>query len=168
MRDVGNQEEEAKLSYLANTLMENRHGLIIGVDVRHASGTGERDGALDLLAAVGVREGAMLGADKGYDTQDFVAALSTRKIAPHIARNTANGRSSAVPAAVARLRGYALSQTVRKRIEQPFGWVKTTGGLRKLPRVGLATVRGWVTWTFAAYNLIRLGGIGEWWDPSPT
>jgi hypothetical protein len=60
------------------------------------------------------------------------------------------------------------SQQCRKRIEQGFGWIKTIGGLRKLPRVGLPAVRGWVTWTFATYNLIRLGGIGGWWDPSPT
>ncbi len=148
--------------------MENRHGLVIGVDVRHASGTGERDGALDLLTAAGVLRGATLGADKGYDTQDFVAALMTRGVVPHIARNTGNGRRSAVPSAVARTGDYAISQKVRKRIEQGFGWIKTIGGLRKLPMVGLAAVRGWVTWTFAAYNLIRLGGIGQWWEPSPT
>lgn len=63
---------------------------------------------------------------------------------------------------------YAISQKVRKRIEQGYGWIKTIGRLRKLPMVGLAAVRGWVTWTFAAYNLIRLGGIGQWWNPSPT
>lgn len=91
-----------------------------------------------------------------------------RGIVPHIARNTGNGRRSAVPRAVARRRGYGISQRVRKRIEQGFGWIKTIGGLRKLPMVGLAAVRGWVTWAFAAYNLIRLGGIGEWWEPSPT
>lgn len=159
--------KEAKLSYLANVLMENRNGLIVGVDVRHASGTGERDGALDLLSAAGVKRGATLGADKGYDTHDFVAALKQRGIAPHIARHT-NGRRSAIDGRSARSRGYAMSQRVRKRIEQPFGWSKTIGGLRKLPRIGLATVRGWVTWTFAAYNLIRLGGINAWWDPSPT
>jgi len=162
------QGKEAKLSYLANSLMENRHGLVVGVDVRHATGTGERDGALDLLAVAGVRQGSTLGADKGYDTQDFVAALRARGIVPHIARNTGNGRRSAVPRAVASTRGYGISQKVRKRIEQGFGWIKTIGGLRKLPMVGLAAVRGWVTWTFAAYNLIRLGGIGEWWEPSPT
>lgn len=154
--------KEAKLSYLANTLMENRNGLIVGIDVRHASGTGEQDGALDLLTAAGVKQEATLGADKGYDTHDFVAALKAREIVPHIARNTSNGRRSAVPAAVARSRGYATSQKVRKRIEQGFGWIKTMGGLRKLPMVGIAIVRGWVTWTFAAYNLIRLSGIGEW------
>jgi transposase len=159
--------KEAKLSYLANSLMENRHGLVIGVDIRHASGTGERDGALDLLDAEGVRQGATLGADKGYDTHDFVEALDRRGIKPHIARNT-KGRRSAIDARKARGKGYAMSLQVRKRIEQGFGWIKTVGGLHKLPLVSLPKVRGWVTWTFAAYNLIRLGGIGEWWNPSPT
>ncbi|KZC31301.1 transposase, partial [Rhodanobacter sp. FW510-R12] len=87
--------KEAKLSYLANALMENRNGLLVAVDVRHASGTGERDGALDLLTAAGVKPGATLGADKGYDTQDFVAALKQRGIKPHIARHI-KGRRSAV------------------------------------------------------------------------
>lgn len=157
---------EAKLSYLANALMENRNGLLVGIDVRHASGTGERDGALALADAC-LSPGATLGADRGYDVHDFVAQLQRRGIKAHIARNT-NGRRSAIDGRSARGNGYARSQQVRKRIEQGFGWVKTIGGLRKLPLVGLAAVRGWVTWTFAAYNLIRLGGIGEWWDPSPT
>ena len=61
-----------------------------------------------------------------------------------------------------------MSQQVRKRIERGFGWVKTIGRLRKLPLVGRSAARGWTTWTFAAYNLIRLGGIGLWWNPSPT
>jgi len=159
--------KEAKLSYLANALMENRNALLVAVDVRHASGTGERDGALDLLITAGVKRGATLGADKGYDTQDFVAALKQRGIKPHIARHT-KGRRSAVDHRTARGKGYAMSLQVRKRIEQGFGWIKTIGGLRKLPLVALPKVRGWVTWAFAAYNLIRLGGIGEWWEPSPT
>lgn len=61
-----------------------------------------------------------------------------------------------------------MSLQVRKRIEQGFGWVKTIGGLRKLPMVDIQAVRGWVTWTFAAYNLIRIGGFAEGWNPSPT
>lgn len=158
--------KEAKLSYLANNLMENRNGLVIGIDVRHASGTGERDGALD-LADAHLKRGDTLGADKGYDTHEFVAALEQRGITPHIARNT-NGRRSAIDGRSARSNGYAMSMQVRKRIEQGFGWVKTIGGLGKLPRVGLPRVRGWVAWNFAAYNLIRLGGIGDWWNPSPT
>ena len=158
--------KEARLSYLTNTLMENRHGLIIGVDTRHASGTGERDAALDLIDAHLMR-GHTLGADKGYDTHDFVAALKQRGIQPHIARHT-KGRRSAIDGRRARGHGYAMSQRVRKRIEQGFGWVKTIGSLRKLPLVGLAAVRGWVAWNFAAYNLIRIGGIAQWWNPSPT
>jgi len=158
--------KEAKLSYLANSLMENRNGLIVGIDVRHASGTGERDGALG-LANAHLKPGNTLGADKGYDTQEFVAALKQRGIVPHIARNT-NGRRSAIHGRRAGSNGYAMSMQVRKRIEQGFGWVKTIGGLGKLPRVGLERVRGWVAWNFAAYNLIRLGGIGGWWNPSPT
>ena len=159
--------KEAKLSYLANALMENRNGLLVAVDVRHASGTGERDGALDLLTAAGVKRGATLGADKGYDTQDFVAALRTAR--DQAAHRPQHATVDAAPSTTHRPRkGYAMSQKVRKRIEQGFGWIKTIGGLRKLPLVALPTVRGWVTWTFAAYNLIRLGGIGEWWDPSPT
>lgn len=157
---------EAKLSYLANALMENRNGLLIGIDVRHATGTGERDGALALVDAH-LKRGSTLGADKGYDVRDFVGQLKARDIQAHIARNT-NGRRSAIDGRKARSTGYAMSQQVRKRIEQGFGWVKTIGGLCKLPMTTLPRVRGWATWTFAAYNLIRLGGIGEWWDPSPT
>jgi transposase len=158
--------KEAKLSYQANTLMENRNGLIVGVDVRHATGTAEREGALDLIDEMLLGAGCSVGADKGYDTADFVAALLERKIKPHIAQNTK--RRSAVPARVARTTGYAISQTVRKRIEQGFGWTKTIGGLRKLTRIGLHKVRAWTAWSFAAYNLIRIGGIEQWWQPSPS
>lgn len=159
--------KEAKLSYQANTLMENRHGLIVGVDVRHATGTAERAGALDLIDEMLLGEGCTVGADKGYDTEGFIAALLERKIKPHVAQNT-KGRRSAVPVRVARTKGYAISQVVRKRIEQGFGWTKGVGGLRKLTRVGLQKVRAWTAWSFAAYNLIRIGGIEQWWEPAPT
>lgn len=159
--------KEAKLSYLANVLMENRNGLIVGVDTRIASGTGERDGALALLDRCGVGRGATLGADKGYDTFDFVQTLKARGIKPHIARNQ-NGRRSAVDGRTAAGSGYAQSQRIRKQIEQSFAWTKTVGGLRKLKRRGLAWVSGFVAWNMAAYNLIRLGGIGGWWEPAPT
>lgn len=158
--------KEARLSYMANAMMENRNGLLVGVDVRHASGTAELDGAL-ALADDHLREGVTLGADKGYDVKAFVQTLQQRGIAPHIARNT-NGRRSAIDGRRAKGTGYAMSLQRRKRIEQSFGWVKTIGGLRKLPLVGIDAVRSWVTWTFAAYNLIRIGGIAEWWNPSPT
>jgi transposase len=159
--------KEAKLSYLANALMENRNGLIVGVDVRRATGTAERDGALELVDEHLAR-GATLGADKGYDVREFVQQLEQRGIRAHFARNTTNGRRSAIDGRTARGTGYAMSQQIRKRIEQGFGWVKTIGGLDKLPVTTLPRVRGWVTWSFAAYNLIRIGGIGQWWNPSPT
>lgn len=159
--------KEAKLSYLVNALMENRNGLIVGVDVRQATGTAERDGALALVAQY-LKPGDTLGADKGYDTQAFVQRLKARTIKGHIARNTANGRRSAIDGRTARGAGYAISQQVRKRIEQSFGWVKTIGDLRKLPLVGLKKVSAYAAFNFAAYNLVRIGGIGGWWDPSPT
>lgn len=112
-------------AYLANRLMENRHVLVVGVDVRHATSTGERHGALDLLTAAGVKRGATIDADNGYDTQDFVAHTGD----------------------------YAISQKVSNAPKQGFGWIKTIGGLCKLPMVGLAAVRGWMSWTFATYNL---------------
>lgn len=159
--------KEARLSYQANTLMENRHGLLVGVDVRHASGTSEREGALALVDEMLLGTGCTLGADKGYDTREFVEALGVRGIQPHIARNT-SGRRSAIDEGIARSVGYAISQQIRKRIEQGFGWSKTIGGLRKLMRRGLKVVKAHVAWTFAAYNLIRIGGIEQWWEPAPT
>lgn len=111
---------------------------------------------------------ATLGADKVYDLRAFGEAIKRRGIRAHIARHTTNGRRSAIDGRTARGKGYAMSQQVRKRIEQAFGWVKTIGDLRKLPVVGLAKVRAWATWNFAAYNLIRIGGTGGWWNPSPT
>jgi len=108
---------EAELCYLANTLMQNRNGLLIGVDVRHATGTGERDGALELVGAH-LKKDDTLGADKGYDVHDFVEALKSRGIRPHIARNTTNGRTSAIDGRSANGKGYEMSLQVRKRIEQ--------------------------------------------------
>lgn len=108
-----------------------------------------------------------LGADKGYATRDFVAALQARGIRPHIARNTA-GRCSAISDDIAQTAGYAISQQVRKRIEQPFGWCKVFGGLRKLMRIGLPDVKAWTLWVFATYNLVRIGGLEDWWEPALT
>lgn len=159
--------KEAKLSYQASTLMENRNGIIVGVDVRHATGTAEREAALDLVDVSLLGKGCTLGADKGYDTDEFIKALTKRKIKPHIAQNT-KGRRSAVPDRVARTKGYAISQVIRKRIEQGFGWTKQIGGLRKLTRIGMKKVSAWTAWSFATYNLIRIGGIEGWWQPSPT
>lgn len=103
--------KEAKLSYQANALMENRNGLLMGVDVCDATGTSERDGALRLIDEMYLGKDCTLGADKGYDTRDFIAALQARGIRPHIARNTA-GRCSAISDDIAATAGYAISQQV--------------------------------------------------------
>lgn len=159
--------KESKLSYQAVALMENRNGLAVGNGVWLATGTAECEGALALIDEMMLGKGCSVGADKGFDRASFVAELNARKIKPHVARND-KGRRSAVPDKVARTKAYGASQVVRKRIESMFGWLKVFGGLRKLMRTGLAAVRGHVAWAFAAYNLVRLGGLEGWWEPAPT
>lgn len=160
--------KEAKLSYQATVLMENRNGLAMAVDARIATGTAECEAAIDLAEEMMLGEGQTIGADKGFDTEAFVSKLKARRIKPHVAQNTSGKRGSNVPWQTARSAGYAASQVVRKRIEQIFGWTKVIGGLRKLKCVGLATVKGHVAWVMAAYNLIRIGGLGGWWEAAPT
>jgi transposase len=154
----------AKLCYSANVLMENRHGLIVDTEVAHATGTAERDSALAMLERQpGRRRRRTLGADKGYDTKEFVAGARERGFTPHVAQNTA-GRRSAIDGRTTRHAGYAVSQRKRKLVEQGFGWDKTVALLRKLRHRGKDLV-GWVfAFTSAAYNLVRmrtliLGGV---------
>ncbi len=163
------QGKEAKLSYQASVLMEHRNGLIVSVDVRRATGTAERDAALEMLDRRDtIKDGTTLAGDKGYDTTAFVEGLEKRGVKAHIARNTGGGRRSTIGADVAATDGYRKSQELRKRIEQSFGWTKTIGMLGQLPVVGIKAVRALTTFNFAMYNLIRMGGIANWWDPSPT
>jgi hypothetical protein len=132
---------EARLSYQANALMDNRHGLIVDTQVLHATGTAEREAALamvDRLPRRGRRR--TLGADKGYDTRDFVAGLRDRNITPHVAQNTSR-RRSAIDGRTTRHAGYAESQKKRKLVEQGFGWQKTVGLMRKLRHRGLRLVQ---------------------------
>ncbi len=149
----------AQLGYLGHALMENRHGFIVDVEVTRASGTAERDAAQRMIART-LRQGASVGADKAYDTQAFVATLKQYKVRAHVAQNT--HRRSAIDARTTRHAGYAISQRKRKLIEESFGWAKTIGGLRKARFVGLARVTAQALFTFAAYNLVRLGGVLGW------
>jgi len=162
--------KEAKLCHMGHLLMENRllaqsgvgaplpnrasNGLIVDALLTPASGTAERDAALAMLGRQAGRHRATLGADKGYDAADFVVELRALNVTPHIAQNTA--RRSAIDRRTTRHPGYATSQRVRKRIEEAFGWIKTTGTLRKTRHRGTARV-GWVfTLTATACNLVRL------------
>jgi transposase len=148
--------KEAKLSYQANVLMDNRHGIIVGTHVAPASGTAEREGALAMLDRLPRRKRRRtLGADKGYDTRDFVAGVRERGFTPHVARNR-SGRRSAIDGRTTRHPGYEESQLRRHLIEQGFGWDKTVGLLRKLRHRGRERVEWVFTFTVAAYNLVRM------------
>ena len=152
--------KEAKLCHMGHLLMENRHGLIVDALLTPASGTAERDAAEIMLGRQVGRHRATLGADKGYDVAAFVAALRDLNVTPHVAQNT-SGRRSAIDGRTTRHPGYQASQRVRKRIEEAFGWIKTTGGLRKTRHRGTARV-GWMfTLTAVAHNLVRLPKLIE-------
>jgi transposase len=143
---------EAKLAYLGEVLMENRHGLVVDACVVPATGTGERDAAASLVASLPARR-VTIGGDKGYDTYDFVATLRALEATPHIAQKATSGT---LDARTTRHVGYQLSQRARKRIEEVFGWMKSVGGLRKLRHRGGARVNWQFLFTAAAYNLVRL------------
>ncbi len=142
---------------MAHLLTENRHGLVVDVELTEATGHGEREAALRMLKRRGGGR-ATLGADRGYDTRDFVAALRERGVTPHVAQHT-SGRRSAVDGRTTRHPGYARSQRRRRRVEEVFGWMKTVGGGRKLRYVGLARNRLWLEFTAAAYNLARMARL---------
>ena len=111
-----------------------------------------------MIAAASRGRRATLGADKAYDAAQHVAALRAIGVTPHVAQNI-SGRRSAIDGRTTRHAGYAISQRVRKRIEEPFGWIKAAAGLRKTRHRGLARV-GWViTLTAIACNLVRLPKI---------
>jgi transposase len=147
--------QTAKLCYMGHLLIENRNGLIVDVELTHATGWAERAAAEAMIETTAPTGGVTLGADKNYDTAAHVAALRALGVTPHVAQNT-NGRRSAIDARTTRHPGYTVSQRFRKRIEEPFGWMKTAAGFRKTRHRGRDLV-GWMfTLTAAAYNLIRL------------
>ena len=157
----------ALLGYLAHGLMENRSGLIVDVETTPASGTAERDAAITMLQRSVRKQGATLGGDKGYDTRDFVARSRANGVTPHVAQNTTN-RRSAIDGRTTRHAGYAVSLRKRKQIEEAFGWIKTIGGMRKTRFIGQARVAAQSLFTFAAYNLVRIGSLLGWRRPAPA
>jgi IS5 family transposase len=151
--------KEAKLCLDGHALMENRHGLVVDVLVTAATGTAEREAALVMLDRRPRRgHPATLGADKGYDTRGFVDACRERRVTPHVAQNT-SGRRSAIDARTTRHAGYPVSQRIRKRVEEIFGWWKTVGGGRKLRYLGIARNQLWAELTATAYNLVRMANL---------
>jgi hypothetical protein len=147
--------QAAKLAFMGHVLMENRNALVVDTRLTAATGTAEREAAIAMVEAVPGRHRITLGADKAYDTKDFVAEMRALSAAPHVAQNTTS-RRSAIDGRTTSHPGYAVSLRVRKRIEEVFGWIKSAAGLRKTRHRGAARV-GWMfTLTAAAYNLVRL------------
>jgi IS5 family transposase len=141
---------------MGHALMENRNGLIVGAVTTTASGHAERWAALTLIEPhAATPQPVTLGADKGYDSADFVTALRDKTVTPHVAQNT-SGRRSAIDGRTTRHPGYALSQRIRKRVEEAFGWAKTVAGLRKMRHRGVLKVDWQFTLAMAAYDLVRL------------
>jgi len=146
---------EAKLGYLAHLLTENRHGFIVDTAVTDAMGTAERDAALMMLGELPLTtRHVTVGGDKNFDIPAWVAAVRQLGVTPHVAQHTTN-RRSAIDGRTTRHPGYALSQRCRKKVEQPFGWMKTVGLLRKLRHCGGRKVDWIVSFTAAAYNMVR-------------
>jgi transposase len=152
--------QPAKLSYLANALMENRNGLIVDLRIEQATGYGERTGALAMLDEhLPDAEGVTLGADAGYDVNEFVEALRARGVTPHIAQTRDKRRRSNLDGRTTRHPGYAISQRLRKRVEEIFGWTKTVACFRKTRFKGQARTQLAAHLVAAAYNLIRLAKL---------
>jgi transposase len=150
--------QEAKLGYLGHVLMENRNGLIMDAMLTHADGTAERDAALLMLHRRWrrLRRTKSVGADKAYDTRDFVKTVRDMEIRPHVSQNVKRNGGSAIDARTTRHDSYAVSQRKRPLIEKAFGWMKQTGGLRKTKLRGLGKVAWQFVMTAAAFNLWRL------------
>ena len=151
--------KEAKLSYNGNLLTENRNGLIMNTEVFPANGTAERDAALILVEQIPGLRRVTVGADKAYDTRDFVKECRNMKVTPHVAQNVKRNGGSAVDGRTTRHSGYDVSQRKRKRIEECFGWLKTIALMRKVRHRGIEKV-GWIfTFAAAAYNLVRMRNL---------
>jgi len=155
----------SELRYMGHTLSDNRHGLIANALVTQADGFAEREAAKAMISdarqALGDDEREVtLGADKGYDAEEFIEACVAMKVTPHVAQNT-SGRKSAVPDEIAQTEGYAISQRKRKLIEQGFGWAKTVGSIRQVMVRGVKRVDQMFVLTMTAYNLVRMRSLGQ-------
>jgi transposase len=148
--------QEAKLYFMGHVVMENRNGLAVGARLTHATGRAEREAALELLADIPRRRRISLGADKGYNVPAFVEELRQHGVTPHVAQKT---RYRAIDGRTTRHLAYQVSQRLRKRVEEIFGWLKTVGMTRKVRHRGLPRADWNFTFALAAYNLVRIRNL---------
>lgn len=149
----------AELAYLGHVTMENKNGLAVDNRLTQATGTAERDAAVEMAMGLSGSERKTLAADKAYDTRDCVQTLQSLNVTPHIAQNTRRPGGSAIDRRTTRHAGYAVSQRCRKRVEEIFGWIKTIGLMRQTRFRGQARV-GWMfSFSLGVYNLVRIGNL---------
>lgn len=151
--------KEAKLSYRGHILVENRHGLIAQCELTQATGTAEPEAAAEMLGRERTRRGRgkmTVGADRGYNTRGFVREARALKVTPHVAKKQ---RHNAIDGRTMSHEGYLISQRRRKVVEEPFGWMKNVGGLRKLLHRGQEKVSAVFTLACAAFNLVRMSTL---------
>jgi transposase/IS5 family transposase len=154
------QNQGAQLSYLGHVMMENRNGLTVDHRLTQATGTAERDAAVEMAMGVsGSQRRKTLAADKGYDTKDCVEKLQSLNVTPHVAQNKKRRGGSAIDGRTARHKGYDVSQRIRKRVEETFGWLKTVGPMRQTHFRGQARVAWMFAFSLGAYNLVRMTNL---------
>ncbi len=147
----------ATLCYSAHLLIENRSALIVDAELGTADGYAERATAIEMLDRLPAsKRRRTIAGDKNYDTRGFVAEARARNFTPHVAPNTSGNRRSAIDGRTTRHAGHGISQRIRKRVEEPFGWIKTVGGGRKLRYIGQQRNRAWFKIEAAVYNMIRI------------
>jgi transposase len=148
--------KEAKLSYAGHLIIENRNGLVAGTLVNQPSGHSECQAATAMAADLPGGARLTMGADKGYDRADWVNDMRALNITPHVAQKK---KASAIDGRTTERPGYAISQCVRKRVEEPFGWGKVIGGLRKLHHRGIDLVDSVFALTMTGFNLVRMSNL---------
>jgi transposase len=149
--------KEAKLSFSAHALMENRNGMLVDLRISEASGTAERRVALEMIDdnLPGERR-ITLGADKGYHTRHFIQGCRERRVTPHVANKD---KHSKLDGRTTQKTGFGISQRVRKRVEEIFGWAKTVGAFRRTRFRGTRRTQLAAYVVGAAYNLVRMAKL---------
>jgi len=151
--------KEAKLCYTESVLMENRNGIMVDLRVGQATGRAECEQGLEMLEGVGGLHRITVAADKGYDRAEFVEGCRALNVTPHVAQNERRPGGSALDLRTTGWPGYGVSQRVRKRVEEIFGWLKTVGNFRRTRYRGVERTRLAAFLVGAAYNLLRIAKL---------